>query len=272
MKKKGRILGTIGWILSLAIVGGVLVYGAMFDRHTVGKAAKPLGASTGNIVSAFTKKEGLDETKALIDNTASAVFAAPAADAKYTSFTVKMTMKGVDTTEVGKAYSDIECVLYSDASYTYVKFSNAGYLDRTTMKIAAEFAYAKESGEFWLLDNSGVGGQCGTSDTAYLDKATWSKAENSALLDFTEVLEPFVVDNASFSIMNGMFTFEDKATKEAAGLETANVSFTLGYAPVVSYTMGVKDSTAYYSLAYSNLNNTKVELPESLKTAIGKEA
>lgn len=41
MKKKGRICGTIGLILSLALAGGTVVYGTMFDKNAVGKAEKP---------------------------------------------------------------------------------------------------------------------------------------------------------------------------------------------------------------------------------------
>ena len=44
MKKKGRICGTIGLILSLALAGGTVVYGTMFAENAVGKAEKPIGS------------------------------------------------------------------------------------------------------------------------------------------------------------------------------------------------------------------------------------
>ena len=62
MKKKGRICGTIGLILSLALAGGTVVYGTMFDKNAVGKAEKPFGAATTG--SVFNRK-GFDETKKL---------------------------------------------------------------------------------------------------------------------------------------------------------------------------------------------------------------
>ena len=69
MKKKGRICGTIGLILSLALAGGTVVYGTMFHGNTVGKAEKLVGSSTGTVFDGWFKHTGFDETKALVDQT-----------------------------------------------------------------------------------------------------------------------------------------------------------------------------------------------------------
>lgn len=274
MKKKGRILGTIGWILSFAMVGGVLVYGAMFDKHTVGKAEKLIGASTGNVVAAFTKGEGLDETKTLLSDTAESLYAAPAEDATYTSFTLKVAYK----TEIGGTYSDLESMIYTDANYTYVKVSAVGYTDRTADQYAEEYVFVKESGEYWVRQNNGAGGAIASGDSAYLANAKWTKNGTLTIaLGVKETVKYFSdsfakIDEVIFSVTKGMFTFDDPAYADSEEGTSAKFAFTIGFNPVINYSMTVKDGGAHYSLAYSNLNNTKVDLPESLKTEISKGA
>lgn len=274
MKKKGRILGTIGWILSFAMVGGVLVYGAMFDKHTVGKANKLIGESTGNVVAAFTKGEGHDETKTLLSDTAESLYAAPATDATYTSFTMKVTYKK----EIGSAYSDLESMIYADANYTYVKVSTVSYADRTTEQYAEEYVFVKASGEYWVRQNNGTGGAIASGDSAYLANAKWTKNGTLTIAPgFKETVKYFSdsfakIDKVTFSVTRGMFTFDDPVYTAAEEGDSAKFAFTLGLNPVINYSTTAKDGGAHYSLAYSNLNNTKVDLPESLKTEMGKGA
>ena len=119
MKKKGRICGTIGLILSLALAGGTVIYSTMFDKNAVGKAEKPFGAATTG--SVFNRK-GFDETKKLVDET-EGVFEGTNKDAKYKSYTLSFNSSYSVTykTETGQKVNDVntEGVIYTDADYSY---------------------------------------------------------------------------------------------------------------------------------------------------------
>jgi len=275
MKKKGRISGTIGWILSVALVGGVVVYSTMFDQYATGKAGKNLGSSTGNIVSALTKGEGLDETKKLLAEANDSMFAKPAADATYKSFSFDYSMSSYISAGENVAFVESDGSVYSDAAYTYMHVVASTHENRTTTVAEYEFVYDKEANKLWE-HGSIVAGATETWTVVSMEDA-----EVVATLIPVSVLGMFyeignAATGAKWDLMSGGFQFTIPAEE---GVSQA-AYFTLGYNPTFNYSgeatqeaEGVKTlMRTTMSMNYTNLNRTEVNLPEALKTAMSEEA
>lgn len=157
MKKKGRICGTIGLILSLAIAGGTVVYGTMFHGNTVGKAEKLIGASTGSVFDGWINGTGFDATKTLVDETAAVAAGKAASDATYKSYSLSFSytqtasVTADETETVVQTYTD--GVVYTDASYTYIKYTTRMTDDRAVSVGSVEYALVKESGAVYVRTN-----------------------------------------------------------------------------------------------------------------------
>lgn len=292
MKKKGRICGTIGLILSLALAGGTVIYSTMFDKNAVGKAEKPFGAATTG--SVFNRK-GFDETKKLVDET-EGVFEGTNKDAKYKSYTLSFNASYSITykTETGQEVSDVntEGMIYTDADYSYIKISSKTLSGRTYSVTAAEYAFSKPKSDRYYVRSNTYTALSNPSDSVLGDKAKWTeRAFEDDVIDGTELLLYGVYE--AFGGMAEIFEFgasEDKiligATGEysfkgpaqAADKYEAECRFTVGCRPTVRYTTSVTDPknvsspiskmTQTIVFSYSNLNNTKVSLPDSLKKAM----
>ena len=288
MKKKGRICGTIGFILSLALAGGTVVFGTMFYNNTVGKAEKPFGASTGNVIEGFTKGVGFEETKLLVDESMG-VLDGSKTDGKYTSYSLSFSNVSSWTTKADKTETVVndrlEGVVYTDANYTYVKYTANVVAERKTEIKAFEYVLDKKTSEIYYRTNNKDSAKTETpEDVLFADKAKWAKTTGTAEA-FDVALEQLKSASKMFAKgkeqnkvkLNpmGEYFFEGKF----AGDEdmTTECRFTVGMCPTIRVTGTLnkaKDSAGYgvgsLVLNYSNLNNTKVELPESLKEAMKK--
>ena len=141
MKKKGRICGTIGLILSLALAGGTVVYGTMFAENAVGKAEKPIGSATGNVFDGWINKSGFDETKTLVTESGG-IFDGSKKDGKYKSYSLSFTQTSTITT-TGEGAQTVNSltkgVIYTDSDYTYLKLTDRYFEGRTTTISAEEY-------------------------------------------------------------------------------------------------------------------------------------
>lgn len=264
MKKKGRICGTIGLILSLALAGGTVVYGTMFYGKAVGKAEKPFGASTGNVFEGWIKKTGFDQTKKLVDES-SGVFEGTSAEYEYKSYSASYNMTLTAKTENWANYRD-EGTIYTDESYTYLKgvvYSMAGR--RTTVE-AYEYVLVKESGAWYARTNTSPYTESG-DDALLLDKAKWAVSDGPEFMYFDAFSAAF---DAATELCITPFG-EQYFTLEEEGVET-ECRFTVGTCPTLRLATSVAEDEASYestvAIGYFNLNNTEVSLPESLKEVI----
>lgn len=284
MKKKGRICGAIGLLLSLALAGGTVVYGTMFYDNTVGKAEKPFGgASTGTVLDGWIHRTGFDETKALIDESGALVNGTAAENAKYKSLSLSGSYSYTMTQKTGETYkvtqSSAEYEIYTNENYTYVKsLTRILNEDSTITTEASEYALNKSAKAWYIRTNSS--NLTETPDDFLLsDKAKWSKvsAAGSGLDSF------FYVLTTAFSTVNeanpvyiditGEYSFD--CSSLLGGKGSAECRFTVGTCPAVCYfsELSEKDSPDAYgtttaTFKYFNLNNTKVDVPASLEEAM----
>lgn len=277
MKKKGRICGTIGLILSLAIAGGTVVYGTMFHGNTVGKAEKLIGSSTGSVFGGWINGTGFDATKTLVDETAAVAAGTAASDATYKSYSLSFSyartasVTADETETVVQTYTD--GVIYTDASYTYVKYTTRMTDDRAVSVGSVEYALVKESGAVYVRTNPTPYTET-AGDQALLDGSKWEVASVSSDMLFPSFISivPSVFgsvseENKVYITPTGEYYFADASAVEGAEGECR---FTVGLCPTVRYTMSADMSDAgmagvlTISMQYSNLNNTQVDIPDSL--------
>ncbi len=280
MKKKGRICGTIGLILSLALAGGTVVYGALFDANSVGKAEKPFGETTGNVFDGWFNKTGFDETKKLVDESGG-IFDGTGENTKYTSYSLSFRVtETVKTDKAGKvtivnAYR--EGVVYTDNNYTYLKLIERSEEGRTATVTAGEYVLAKKDSAWYKRTNTAYSALSGNvRDIPLLDKAKWTKSSEAVgteavFYKLSEVFQSVSATNGVYIDMAGEYYF--KNTAMATGDAKSECRFTVGLCPTIRYTYDQpeKEGVAVVSTVayeYSNLNNTKVSLPGSLEEAM----
>lgn len=288
MKKKGRICGTIGLILSLALAGGTVVYGTMFAENAVGKAEKPIGSATGNVFDGWINKSGFDETKTLVTESGG-IFDGSKKDGKYKSYSLSFTQTSTITTtgEGAQTVNSLtEGVIYTDSDYTYLKLTDRYFEGRTTTISAEEYVLSKSDGVWYARTNTSAATE-NVDDTPLLDKAKWervtdaaSSAANLLQMSFvfgqmTEVFGSVNSDNPVYLGLTGEYHFKD--TSVTADYLKGDCRFTVGLCPTIRHTLSLSetDETKSYgtittALQYSNLNNTKVDLPDSVKEAMKK--
>ncbi len=288
MKKKGRICGTIGLILSLALAGGTVVYGTMFAKNTVGKAEKPIGSATGNVFDGWINKSGFDETKTLMTESGG-IFDGSKKDGKYKSYSLSFTQTSTMTVTGDGAQTVntlTEGVIYTDADYTYLKLSFKNFEGRTTTISAGEYVLSKSDGAWFARTNVSSATE-NVDDTPLLDVAKWEQMTetssdqayillaSSMFGRMTEVFGSVNSDNPVYLGLTGEYHFED--TSVTAEGQTGECRFTVGLCPTVRYCMEISETeetktygTMSIDLHYSNLNNTKVDLPDSVKEAMKK--
>ena len=285
MKKKGRICGAIGLMLSLALAGGTVVYGTMFHGNAVGKAEKPFGgASTGNIVDNWINQEGFDKTKKLVDESAPLINGEEIKDAAYSSFSASYSgsttsaVKDKNTNRVTSVTIQLEGKIYTDKNYTYLKEVERTMSGREAKVSVYEYVYRKEENMAFSRTNTASTPQTeAVNDLLLLDKAEWARissagtdAQNVVLL-FSNLFTAVREGNECFmNILTGEYYF-DLAPLCTKG-EKGTCTLTAGTCPTIYYYMETssKDSPDYYgsstmALHYSNLNNTEVNIPDSLK-------
>ena len=279
MKKKGRVCGTIGFLLAVALVGGTVVYSSMFDKYSVVKAQKPIGVATGNIVNAITKKEGYEETKKFVTQAATLVEAKGTETYKsYSSkFSMKQEAKATEGNVTTISVTEISGVLYTDDSYTYITTETSLYNDRTATYARIDAVYEKDTGDVWIMSTPSQYPQNG-ADTSYFKDAKWEKNTTIAVSTlggsaFAVIADAFsATADVRFDFLAGVFKFENAAT--ADGVTAKDVcTFSVGYMPRVTRVLTVTSAKAYsytnVTIDYSNLNNTVVNLPETLVAAKG---
>lgn len=278
-KKKGRVSGTIGFILALALVGGTVAYSVAFDRYAAAKADKPIGDSTGNIVSAYTKKEGLEKTKTLASDTLGNWFS-NTSGVTYKSFSLDFDMTSdVKTKQENKTtLQNIVYVgsVYADAMYTYMKLNARTITNENVQAAYTEFFYRKSDGKCYTraLDYAQ-----NPSDTSFVKGVEWTEADASAISAITsafDLVSTALSDGANwkFNYVSGQFEWVQTVKQEGAesSLESC---FTVGTNPYLSLKQYMADSkkeneiSSYVSLQYSALNNTVVNVPETLKSTLG---
>ena len=281
MKKKGRICGAIGLILSLALAGGTVVYGTMFHGNTVGKAEKPFGsASTGTVFDGWIHQTGFDETKALIDESGALVNGTAAENAKYKSFSLSYASSSTVTQKTGETYKVMqaqeEYEIYTDENYTYVKGSIRTMEGRTATVEAQEYALNKSANAWFVRTNSSNLTET-TDDFLLSDKAKWERmsmtgSELDELFKMLSKVFTAVSDsNPVYIDMTGEYFFDIPSEEKG----TSTCRFTVGTCPTIRYfsELSKKDSPDAYetmsaTFRYSNLNNTKVDIPASLEEAM----
>ncbi len=286
MKKKGRICGTIGLILSLALAGGTVVYGTMFAGNAVGKAEKPIGSATGNVFDGWINKSGFDETKTLVTESGG-IFDGSKKDGKYKSYSLSFTQTSTITTtgEGAQTVNNLtEGVIYTDADYTYLKLSGRYFEGRTTTIEAGEYVLSKSDGVWYARTNTSAATE-NVNDTPLLDKAKWEQMTETSADQYilassifsymTEVFGSVNSDNPVYLGLTGEYHFKD--TSVTADYLKGDCRFTVGLCPTIRHTLSLSetDETKSYgtittALQYSNLNNTKVDLPDSVKEAMKK--
>lgn len=286
MKKKGRICGTIGLILSLALAGGTVVYGTMFAGNAVGKAEKPIGSATGNVFDGWINKSGFDETKTLVTESGG-IFDGSKKDGKYKSYSLSFTQTSTITTtgEGAQTVNNLtEGVIYTDADYTYLKLTGRYFEGRTTTISAGEYVLSKSDGVWYARTNVSAATE-NVNDTPLLDKAKWEQMTETSADQYilassifsymTEVFGSVNSDNPVYLGLTGEYHFKD--TSVTADYLKGDCRFTVGLCPTIRHTLSLSetDETKSYgtittALQYSNLNNTKVDLPDSVKEAMKK--
>lgn len=283
MKKKGRICGTIGFILSLALAGGTVVYGTMFHDKTVGKAEKSFGASTGSVIDGWSKKTtGFDNTKKLVDES-SGIFNGTAAEyGTYKSYTVSFTVLSSTAQKTGNkekttvAYR--EGVVYSDADYTYLKLTTRTMEGRTVNVSAGEYVLAKESNVWYMRTNVSTLAET-PEDGLLLDKAKWTATAESGFVDETDAFFLLVSDAFENAVQSASTLYISPFGEQYFNVKKDDTEsecrFTVGTCPTVrySYTTEKPEGDGVYGnyslvLNYSGLNNTNVDLPKTLEEAM----
>ena len=223
MKKKGRICGAIGLILSLALAGGTVVYGTMFHGNAVGKAEKPFGgASTGNIVDNWINQEGFDKTKKLVDESAPLINGEEIKDAAYSSFSASYSgsttsaVKDKNTNRVTSVTIQLEGKIYTDKNYTYLKEVERTMSGREAKVSVYEYVYRKEENMAFSRTNTASTPQTeAVNDLLLLDKAEWARissagtdAQNVVLL-FSNLFTAVREGNECFmNILTGEYYFD----------------------------------------------------------------
>ena len=171
---------------------------------------------------------------------------------------------------------------------TYIKISSTALSGRTYSVTAAEYAFSKPKSDRYYVRSNTYTALSNPSDSVLGDKAKWTeRAFVADVIDWTEqllygVYEAFggmaeifefgASENKILIGATGEYSFKGPA--QAADKYEAECRFTVGCRPIVRYTTSVTDPeissqiskmTQTIVFSYSNLNNTKVSLPDSLK-------
>lgn len=293
MKKKGRIAGTIGLILSIILAGSTIVYGTMAHKNSEGRSWFG-GDSTGNYFSdtwGKNKDQGLKKTLELVADTYAGIGGAKVS--KYSSYTAEFTY-----TVSQKANDKTENIFYNTTVSSNAKYAHvtevARYTGAREVEMQVSEYFLVKTGESKIYKRNNTTMATSDSDDEILDKATWSLVTEGNLTEtmFGSFIEMFGGEmsaveekKVAHNKLTGEYSFTDadtvKSLKEAGFLaDTIKVdySFNVGKAPTLTYvvqgeTKG-RAKTVYMtaSVNYSCLNATIVDLPKSLTKLVGKEA
>lgn len=271
MKKTGRVvLGTIGLILSLALAGGTVVYGTMFHKNAVAKSEGIIGTSTGNVFTDWTKMSGFNNTKALIDAT-EGLAENTAEGTAYTSYSLSFAYDSVTTLTEGAetvVNASADGVVYTDANYTYVRYIQRVTSDRAVVTTGAEYILVKESGAVYERRVSPAFDAIATApgDWSFAASEGWTASSQTEIFPaaVSEVGLPALFATVGNEDVFAVYPGENKVEFAAAEGTEASCRYTLGYAPLISYSSYSSTLTETLILQYSNLNNTEVTVPASL--------
>lgn len=288
MKKKGRVSGTIGWILGVALVGGTVAYSAMFDSAAVGKMKSPIGASVGSVVGFLgDKSESVGEAKKFVEASGNLITATAKVNG-YSSYTLNFTNYAS-----GNISSDQASViaggmskgaLYVNEKYAYLRVDDFMYssemqmlpevtIPETEMTSSIEYFFDKADAKCYTRQSSAMVG------VDSLDKdVAWEDSEAIEFIGAVSESIPLeavsgLLQNDSkiaFDYLSGMFKGTFKDPNDGT---TSNLYFKLGMFPTFSYTQsgtasegGAKAKAALScELSYSAINQTKIDLPKGLK-------
>lgn len=295
MKKKGRICGTIGLVLSLVLAGGTVVYGTMFHQNAAGSAKSPVGDSTGNYFVSWVKRDGFGETKKLIDESFVAVSATSEENATYKSYTLDYSTTATYKADDGTTSVYMQkATVYVDESYTYLKTFVRGLDGGEVEADAYEYIFVKETGKVYFRTNAVLTESA--ADAPLLDTSAWAVDTEGTYEGFaafgvamTQTVAAFDAAGSEGSsvelridFLTGEYFFEDRTALSAFDEgSTAEYRFTVGIAPTVRYSLSGKitdeekktsEVNYTYTLGYSCLNNTKVNIPDSLAEILEGEA
>lgn len=272
MKKKGRVSGTIGFILAVALVGGTVVYSSMFDVFAAGKSSKPFGDATGSVITGFTGGDGFSETKTLVNDTI-----VQGSGEKYKSYTLDFDISNQYTTEAnGKTVVTVyneSGTYYYDGAYAYAKVDVSLYTEGKVQVNSYAYIQNVENGEVWYRQGTDPQTSTGADLPVGVE---WSKTpwatEGEVGFTFLEIVsgvgEGFcALNNVKFNFLTGQYEQEIKAANVSA-----LYSFTVGVMPKIYYCSTIEKAagvtqygTANVTLTYSNLNNTTVVVPSAVK-------
>lgn len=319
-KGKGRLAGTIGWILAVVLCLGTVGYGTYKCVDGV------LGSTTGSSVLARFNVDAMaqaeDETKYLLSETAM-TYAASTEEAAYTSYTMEYSASATLLFDTAVSLGDESEALVTAVSttlngvfkvtndYVYEKVNTWMAFDSEVVSTVVESYYVKETGVAYTRTNTFAGE--GANDSLLLDSASWVQGGVAVPLESVDDMGglenyvpaansgaqaiysfmPLLTEELAFNLISGEFTYAPEYSQEYMEENgftelSERYGFTAGMRPTFfcSKTIGKasEDSGEGYSssiymkvttnevLVYSNLNNTKVELPKSLVDFIASEA
>ena len=275
MSKKGRVGGTIGFILALALVGGTIAYSTMFDPYAAAKTKKPVGEATGNVISAYSSQEGFEKTKQLVNDTMGTWFAPVQANAVYKSYTLDFSIYG-ETTLTVEGETTVETMetkgsIYSDENYTFIKVNSSQITAGKVQYTYEELFYVKSNNATFERTLSYAQNP---QDTSIIKDVEWEQ-QTTASSD-VELLGVIIgglfqsADFWEFNVITGQFELKDEYSDDV------QASFTVGFSPRILLTNTEKEDDvgpavvySSYAFHYSNLNNTVVNVPETLKNKVG---
>ena len=270
MKKKGRVSGTIGWLLAVILCLGVIGYSTYLGVSGF------MGAATGNaIVARFNdaeKQAGEANTKQLVKD-AAAGFSSGTDGLTYNSYTLTYQMSTYQKADDANSSSNSTGIVYVNNDYTYVKATRDGVLNKEYTTVSTEMVYVKATGKMYYRENF-VGETA--EDSLLLDTAKWTETApvENVTGDAQIALGLFSVVAAddvamTFDVISGEYKFE-KAVEGAEKETNSKYGFTVGYRPNLYAKVYTTDETTVIScaLTFSNLNNTKVSVPQSLQDVI----
>lgn len=276
MKKKGtgRVAGTIGWILSIVICLGTIAYATY--THVSGF----LGASTGNsIMARFSEDVRVDgevNSKKLIQDVLAST-AGTTEGLTYESYTLSYVFAATQNLdgEDGRMSETAEGVQYVTAEYVYDKAVMTIVTDELYLRYKVECVYDKVNGvQYMRVDASN---NENVDDSLLLDGYEWEKLDQVTQIGTTalQMFAPLPEATLQYNYLTSEYLFETEVTDVANdNIYLVKYGFTVGYRPVFYAKSQLVDGNVMETLTatFSNINNTKVELPESLKTKMTEVA
>lgn len=274
-KKKGIVRGVLGFILSLILAAGALVYTSMFDVLGAAKVGNPVGgSSTGNVFTAYLGKETFTESHTLIDDAYAAIGNSSAS--KYKSFTLEYSYSGeavLDGTADSISSATEKGMIWADEKLIYIRANCFASEGKTTRQVSIALVINRANGDFWSakdLDAQNI------LSPVLPESVVWEKGlgvsgvyGSQIMLFFTQAFDNVKADSKKFDYLSGMSKFA--ATMGAD--QTGDVSYTVGTRPTFVLNLAKEGTVsgqkivqfACVKLSFSHLNQTTVVCPDGIE-------